>query len=153
MPNSVSSRPLAKDPHTSSRLGKVRQSGTQAELLVRKAVGLCGRHYRVNGSRLPGRPDLSNKSAGWAIFVHGCFWHHHEGCRHATIPKHNRGFWLAKFETNQKRDVQAIATLNAMGIRALVVWECETRDIALLKEIVRSFLDRTTRSHPSREGA
>lgn len=145
MAGATPARPSAKDHGTAARLGTVRQKGTQAELVVRRAVRACGHHYRVNGSGLPGRPDISNKARRWAIFVHGCFWHHHAGCRRASIPKHNRGFWVSKFLVNQQRDERVVAELRARGYRALVIWECETKDPACLEARLGSFF----RSIPS----
>lgn len=139
MAGATPSRPSAKDRETAARLGTVRQAGTQAELLVRHAVRGCGRHYRVNGFGLPGRPDLSNKGARWVIFVHGCYWHHHAGCRRATIPKHNRDFWVSKFLANQQRDERVVEELSVKGYRTLVIWECETSDASGLKARLSSF--------------
>lgn len=139
MAEPMPSRPIPKDQETAVRLGTVRQRGTHAELLVRRAVRCCGQHYRLSGSGLPGRPDIVNKSRRWAIFVHGCFWHHHEGCSRATIPKHNREFWLAKFNANRYRDARALAELEAKGVRPLVIWECQTRDPVTLRAVVGSF--------------
>jgi DNA mismatch endonuclease (patch repair protein) len=64
----------------------------------------------------------------WAIFVHGCFWHHHPGCRRATIPKRNRSFWLDKFKANRRRDAEAIRELRQRAWDVLVIWECEVED-------------------------
>src|SRR5262245_23383371 len=95
---------VAKDIATSSRLGAVRQRGTDPEMRVRRALHRLGHRYRTGDKRLPGRPDIVNRTGKWAIFVHGCFWHHHAGCRRATIPKNNISFWLAKFAANKERD-------------------------------------------------
>jgi DNA mismatch endonuclease (patch repair protein) len=132
-------RPSAKDPKTALRLGGIRQRGTHPELLVRQAVRATGERYRLNESGLPGRPDLSNKSRGWVIFVHGCFWHHHERCARATIPKHNRTFWISKFTANQLRDTAALTALQSRGYQALVIWECQTNNPSWLKTRLDSF--------------
>ena len=72
-----------------------------------------------------GSPDVANRSQRWAVFVHGCYWHDHRGCRRATVPKRNTEFWLEKFAGNRRRDARALRQLRARGYRALVIWECE----------------------------
>jgi DNA mismatch endonuclease (patch repair protein) len=120
--------PLVVDPATSLRLSRVRQKGTSAELLVRSLLHRLGFRFRVGGRGLPGRPDVANVSRGWAVLVHGCYWHAHEGCRRATVPKRNRAFWEAKFAANSARDRRVLEALRAMGIRPVVVWECEVEE-------------------------
>jgi len=109
-------------------MGRVRQSGTAPELVVRKILRTLGAGYRIGARDLPGRPDLSNKRSRWAIFVHGCYWHHHTNCRAGTVPKNNRDFWTEKFATNRARDARAVRTLRLGGFRVALVWECQTRD-------------------------
>jgi DNA mismatch endonuclease (patch repair protein) len=74
---------------------------------------------------LPGSPDFANKSKKWAIFVNGCFWHHHTNCKRATIPKANRDFWHAKFVMNRQRDAAKIRALRLQGFKVVLFWECE----------------------------
>jgi DNA mismatch endonuclease (patch repair protein) len=88
--------------------------------------------YRRNRRSLPGSPDFSNVRRGFAIFVNGCFWHHHTGCQRATVPRRNVVFWREKFRTNRRRDAAKIRSLRAMGLQVLVVWECQTAEIAVL---------------------
>lgn len=106
----------------------VRQKGTKAELSVASALRTLGHSYRLNVRGLPGSPDFANRRRSWAIFVQGCFWHHHTNCRRATIPKSNAEFWLGKFATNRARDAKAIRALRAMGFRVLTIWECEVAE-------------------------
>ena len=113
---------------TSRRMGKVRQRGTAPELIVRRAVRRIGLHYRLRNRDLPGSPDLANRSRRFAVFVHGCFWHQHLHCPRATVPKRNRGFWVAKFAANRARDDRSVEALRQLGYTVLVVWECETAD-------------------------
>lgn len=119
----------------------IRQSGTAAELAVRAAATALGLRYRVRNGDLPGRPDLANRSRRWAVFVHGCFWHRHEGCSRTTTPARNRAFWVAKFEANIARDARAMAALSALGWAVVVVWECEAENAtstrARLLELVK----------------
>lgn len=120
------------DDETSLRMAEIRQGGTKPELIVRKLVSSLGHRYRISNRDLPGSPDLANRSRGWAIFVHGCYWHRHRGCKLATTPKRNAEFWLAKFERNVERDRRVIRELRRDGFGVLVVWECETRKPARL---------------------
>jgi DNA mismatch endonuclease (patch repair protein) len=103
----------------------VRRSGTGAELAVARTLVELGAAYRKNVRDLPGSPDFANKRRRWAVFVHGCFWHHHTGCRRATVPKANREFWLTKFRSNRARDAMAIRALRRKGWRVAIVWECQ----------------------------
>lgn len=115
------------DPVRSRLMSRIRQAGTQPELVVRAALRCIGIGYRLNTRDLPGSPDVANKGRRWAIFVHGCYWHHHTNCARATVPKRNREFWLGKFATNRRRDARAIRELRAEGFRVIIVWECQTR--------------------------
>ncbi len=78
-------------------------------------------------ANLPGRPDFANGTRAWAVFVHGCFWHQHKECKHATVPKSNREFWESKFAANSVRDRRVARDLRARGYAVITVWECETR--------------------------
>jgi len=124
---------------TSRRMARVKQRDTIPELDVRKVVHSLGFRYRINNRDLPGSPDLVNRSRGWAIFVHGCFWHSHEGCSKATVPKRNRYWWLAKLHQNVERDERVIESLTAMGYRVLVIWECDTKENQRLVKLVERF--------------
>jgi DNA mismatch endonuclease (patch repair protein) len=128
------------DAPTSRRMRSVRQKDTAPELAVRKIVTALGFRYRVRNRDLPGSPDLANRVNGWAIFVHGCFWHGHSRCRKATVPKRNRDFWKSKFADNRRRDRVASLRLRRRGFRTLTVWECQTRDSVSLAKVVQAFL-------------
>ena len=108
-------------------MSRVRQRGTAAELAVGKLLRESGLSYRLNVKSLPGSPDFANRLRRWAIFVHGCFWHHHTACQRATVPKSNRTFWSKKFADNRRRDARDIRLLRRRGFRVLIVWECETK--------------------------
>jgi len=118
----------------------IRQKGTTPELAVRRALHAMGLRFRVDNRDLPGSPDIANRARAWAIFVHGCYWHRHPGCKRTTNPKRNRAFWEQKFETNRKRDAGAQRALRAHGFRVVVVWECETE-----REDFRKRLERKLR--------
>ncbi len=106
-------------------MGRIRQSGTAPEIIVRRAVATLGLRYTVRNRDLPGSPDLANRSRRWAIFVHGCYWHRHEGCHKATTPRSNTEFWLNKFSRNIARDEAARVELQRRGYRVLTFWQCE----------------------------
>lgn len=108
----------------------IRQKGTRIESLVASVLRDFGLRYRKNVKQLPGSPDFANRSGRWAIFVNGCFWHHHTGCRKATIPKSNTVFWKEKFAENQRRDARAIRALRREGYRVVTIWECQEGRIA-----------------------
>lgn len=121
----------------SERMSRIRGKDTRPELLLRKALHRLGLRYRLHGTGLPGKPDLVFPRYKAVVFVHGCFWHHHTGCKIATTPKSNTPFWLEKFEKNVARDIRVAAELEALGWRVFVVWECE--------------LTSTTRTHATSE--
>ena len=106
------------------------QRGTKIETVVAITLRDLGLHYRKNVKRLPGSPDFANQSARWAIFVNGCFWHHHVGCRKATVPKSNKKFWMLKFRDNRLRDARAVRSLRRDGYRVVTIWECQIDRIA-----------------------
>jgi DNA mismatch endonuclease (patch repair protein) len=105
---------------------RVRQVRTSPEERVSAVLRELGINYRRAPRNLPGSPDFASKKKQWAIFVNGCFWHHHARCYRATVPTRNRSFWVAKFADNQRRDRAKIVALRALGFNVLVVWECET---------------------------
>ena len=100
---------------------------TKPELLVRKALFAAGFRFRLQRKDLPGRPDVVLPGRRVVVFVHGCFWHAHQGCRYAKIPSTRREFWEAKLAANVERDRRAREALLSAGWRVLVVWECATR--------------------------
>lgn len=128
------------DEKTSLTMARVRSSGTQPEARTASALRALGLAYRKQVRALPGTPDFANRRQGWAVLVHGCFWHRH-GCARTTTPVHNAEAWAAKFARNQARDLRTTAALEGLGLRVAVVWECETRDVAVLAERLGAALD------------
>lgn len=126
----------------SRRMARVRQHGTYPEIVVRQAATRVGLKYRLSNRDLPGSPDLANRSRRWAIFVHGCFWHRHEGCKLATTPKKNRLFWTSKFRHNCERDKRVFNDLQRRGFKIVVIWQCETSYISRLNRRLRPLLGR-----------
>jgi DNA mismatch endonuclease (patch repair protein) len=124
------SRRLPTDPARSALMKRIGRARTAPEDLVAEKLRASGLAYRRNVRSLPGSPDFANKTKRWAIFVNGCYWHHHKGCRRATIPTRNRAFWVDKFAANRKRDAAKARALRAMGYRVRIVWECEAEGCA-----------------------
>ena len=106
-------------------MSHIRGKDTRPEEIVRKYLFSKGYRYRKNDSRYPGKPDLVLPKYHTVIFVHGCFWHRHPGCRYATTPSTNREFWQRKFDRNTARDRDVQNQLKADGWNVIVVWECE----------------------------
>ena len=140
---------LEVDAATSRRLARVRRRDTEPELAVRRALHAAGFRYRVRNQDLPGSPDVANRSRRWAVFVHGCYWHHHPGCSRATVPKRNRDFWLEKFESNRLRDHRKSAELEQLGFRVITVWECETTESEIVDRVLLDPLSRFLSAQPS----
>lgn len=117
------------DTATRSRMMKgIGSAHTRPEIVVRRYLHACGLRFRLHSGNLPGRPDIVLHRYRTAIFVHGCFWHRHEGCRYAAQPKTRVDFWQEKFRRNVERDARKAGQLESAGWRVLVIWECETRD-------------------------
>jgi DNA mismatch endonuclease (patch repair protein) len=106
-------------------MSRIRGKDTGPELRLRSLLHRAGYRFRLHDKTLPGKPDLVLKKHKTAIFVHGCFWHRHPGCRNATSPSTRPDFWQAKFEGTVERDRRAGETLHELGWRVLTVWECE----------------------------
>lgn len=124
-------------------MGRVAQKNTKPEMIVRRIAHGLGLRFRLHRRDLPGTPDLVFPSRRLAIFVHGCFWHRHPGCRLASMPKTRAEFWCDKFEANVGRDVQAMDDLRRLGWEPLVVWECETRQpVPLTKRLQQEIGER-----------
>lgn len=104
----------------------IRTRDTAPELSVRRIAHRMGLRFRLHRKDLPGRPDLVFSRHRLAVFVHGCFWHQHDGCRFAHVPKSRVAFWVDKFAKNVARDRRNIESLRELGWRVGVIWECET---------------------------
>lgn len=119
------------DVHTpkqrSYNMSRIRGKDTKPEELVRKYLFSQGFRYRKNDSRLPGKPDIVLPKYRTVIFVNGCFWHAHEGCKYFVWPKSNAAFWKKKIESNFLRDKTNLKLLTDMGWRVITIWECELK--------------------------
>lgn len=136
---------LPTDPVRSALMKRVRQQKTRVEDLVAAALRAHKLGYRRNVRTLPGSPDFANKSRRWAIFVNGCFWHHHKGCVRGTIPTRNRAFWVEKFAANRGRDAKKIKALRKIGFTVAIVWECDGLDASALAARIAHFAERHRR--------
>lgn len=112
----------------SENMSRIRSRDTQPELRVRQACWAIGLRYRLHDKLLPGRPDMVLRRQRTAIFVHGCFWHWHEGCVNFRIPKTRTQWWTRKLARNKARDAEVRAKLDAQGWQSIVIWECEAAD-------------------------
>lgn len=126
---------------------RVKSKNTQPELLVRRKLHSRGFRFRVHDGKLPGSPDLVFPKYKVALFIHGCFWHRHAGCRAASTPSTNKAYWNKKFKRTLQRDRETSSLLKKLGWRVFVVWECslskksqemtlETLDRAIKKKAV-----------------
>ena len=112
----------------SRMMSSIKGKNSRPEMLVRRLLFAAGYRFRLHRRDLPGTPDIVMPSRKIAIFVHGCFWHSHQGCRFAKLPTTRTEFWKAKLEANSQRDRQSIKRLQEMGWRVLCVWECVLRN-------------------------
>lgn len=111
----------------SELMSGIKGRDTVPERRVRRIAHRMGLRFRLHRKDLPGRPDLVFPKHRLVVFVHGCFWHRHQGCRYAYTPKSRSSFWMEKFAANVARDTRQEVALKALGWRILVIWECETR--------------------------
>lgn len=125
------------DPSTRSRMmSSIRGRDTLPERQVRAYLHGAGLRFRLGGAGLPGHPDVVLPRYRAAVFVHGCFWHRHEGCRYTTTPESNAAFWRRKFAGNVARDILKEQLLTGLGWHSLVVWECQAADGESLDSLV-----------------
>lgn len=108
-------------------MSRIRGNDTKIEVQVRSWLFSRGFRFRKNDRRYPGIPDIVLPKYRTVIFINGCFWHHHEGCKYATTPKSNTAFWLEKFEKNRKNDELHQRQLENMGWKVVTIWECQLR--------------------------
>lgn len=124
-------------------MAKVKSRDTKPEKKVRSLLFSLGFRFRLCQKNLPGKPDIVLKKYKTVIFVHGCFWHGHENCKNARVPKSNVEFWKNKIERNKQRFNEVAGQLRAQGWKVVVIWECETKDtkklLSLLKNKIKTF--------------
>ena len=128
----------------SFNMSRIRSKNTKPELLVRRLLHHMGYRFRLHRRDLPGSPDVVLPRYHVLIYVHGCFWHRHEGCRFATTPSTNTEKWQRKFQENILRDHKNREDAQRLGWRSIVVWECEPRDLEHLAFRLDAFLEQQT---------
>ena len=123
-------------------MAAIKGKDTKPEMIVRKYLFSRGLRFRIQVRKLPDTPDIVLPKYKTAIFVNGCFWHGHEGCKYFRLPKSNVGFWEEKIERNVARDVRNEAELKALGWRVIWIWECEIKAVARREEYLKHLYDR-----------
>ncbi|MFM9279240.1 very short patch repair endonuclease [Paenibacillus jiagnxiensis] len=108
-------------------MSKIRSKNTAPEMIVRRYLYSKGFRYRLHDKKLPGKPDVILPKYKTVVFIHGCFWHAHEGCKYYRIPKSNTNYWIKKIEGNALRDQKRKQSLQEMGWKVIFVWECELK--------------------------
>lgn len=117
-------------------MSRIKGKNTAPELAVRSFLYLNGLRFRIHLNKLPGRPDIVLPKYKTVIFVHGCFWHRHQGCKYAYTPKTRKNFWKRKFYDNVNRFSKVRRMLTKLGWLVIVIWECEANSINKLKKLV-----------------
>lgn len=131
----------ATDEERSAQMRLIRSKDTKPELIIRKALYALGYRYRLHAKNLPGHPDLAFSGRKKVIYVHGCFWHRHPGCKKNRTPKSKLEYWEPKFVANVERDMRNQQELEERGWKFLVVWECELKNLKELTEKIVTFLE------------
>lgn len=121
-------------------MAAIRSKDTKPEIYFRKLFFAQGYRYSLNSSKVPGHPDIYLRKYNTAVFVHGCFWHRHSGCKYAYMPKSRVEFWQKKFEANVKRDYVVKMELQDKGIKCLIVWECTVKRMKRNQEACEKYL-------------
>lgn len=124
----------------SRNMARIGSKDTKPEMLVRRLVHAMGFRYRLHVKDLPGKPDLVFRGRKKVIFVHGCFWHQHKGCREGRVPTSRESYWVPKLARNADRDQEHTRALKLLGWRALVLWECQLSDRKEVERKVRAYL-------------
>ena len=140
-------------------MAAIHSASTKPELKLRNYLWHLGFRYRVNDKRLPGKPDLVLAKYRTVVFVHGCFWQGHKGCKYYTIPKSNTDFWTVKISRNKEHDQEVWRLLEAMGWYVIIVWECELKKDRLLDTVysvaaeIRDNGEKFQKARQERKGA
>ncbi len=126
-------------------MSRIRSKDTQPEIIVRRLLHSMGYRFRLHRKDLPGKPDIVLPKYKTVIFVHGCFWHRHPGCKYAYTPKSRIGFWQKKFAENVSRDKKKKTDLKKAGWKVLIIWECEI----LKKDKLEVKIQKALKSSPA----
>lgn len=125
-------------PKRSWNMSRIRSKNTKPEIAVRKMLHQNGIRYRLHAGDLPGKPDISNKKKKFAVFINGCFWHQHPGCRRATVPKTNADYWKPKLKKNSMKVIDDVKIIQRMGYSAFTIWECEVNDHSKINTLIKT---------------
>ena len=125
----------------------VKGKNTKPEVLLRQKLHSLGYRFRLHDKSLPGSPDIKLAKYKTVIFINGCFWHGHQGCKHYTVPKTNRDFWVNKIETNTTNDKLIYEKLSSLGWKVLIIWTCELKKKNLETVINKVNLDLKNHAH------
>lgn len=126
----------------SYNMSRIKGKDTKPEMLVRKFLHANGYRYRLHVKDLPGKPDIVLPKYKTVIFVHGCFWHGHEGCKYFVVPKTRTEWWLNKINTNKANDKKAVQTLKKQGWHIITLWECQLKPAKMestLRKLISSY--------------
>lgn len=126
----------------SNNMSRIRSGNTQPEIIVRKLLHRMGYRFRIHRDDLPGKPDIVLPKYRTVVFVHGCFWHSHPGCKRAVMPKSNIDYWHPKIERNKQRDLDNTKKLVSLGWNVCIIWECETKDRLYLQDKLLTMLQK-----------
>lgn len=129
-------------------MSRIRAKNTTPEMAVRRVAHRLGFRFRLHVRQLPGSPDLVFPSRKVAIFVHGCFWHRHAGCKSCFTPKTRTEFWENKFARNVSRDKEKATALTALGWKVITIWECETKNEIPITNILKKALPKIGKPTP-----
>lgn len=122
-------------------MARVSGKDTKPEIMVRKRLFSLGFRYRKNDKRYPGKPDIVLPKFKTVIFIHGCFWHGHENCKHSTLPSSNKSYWKEKINKNAKRDKRNIVELQKQDWKTVVIWSCEIETIDKREKRLHTLVD------------
>ena len=121
-------------------MSRIPAKNTKPEKIVRSRLHKMGFRFRIHDSKLPGKPDILLRKYKTAVFVHGCFWHQHPGCKRASKPKSNKAYWIKKLEKNKIRFIKINKDLKKLGWNVVIIWECETKNYDRLIKIIETSL-------------
>jgi len=134
---------IISEERRSWNMSRIRGKDTKPEIIVRSMLHRMGYRFRLHRKDLPGKPDIVLPKYNTVIFVHGCFWHRHEGCKYAYTPKSRVDFWNAKFDDTVARDERNREQLKEIGWNVVTIWECETKNISSIEEALSNLLSGT----------
>ena len=117
-------------------MSRIRSKDTKPEIIVRSLLHRMGYRFRLHNSKLPGTPDIVLKKYKTVVFVNGCYWHRHKGCKRCTTPSENQDYWLPKFERRVQKDKEDRKELTKRGWKVIVIWECETKSQEKILKII-----------------